>query len=108
MRLISAKKYDLPSLRESARRIETSNRKGCTLALRAQTGKPAKVSNIFTPKVRKKVLFPDILEPVSNIKACSLRVISLVMRCSEGIRGCPTASKAISYLLLRVGYTKLG
>ncbi|MNL39200.1 hypothetical protein D3C87_1614650 [compost metagenome] len=63
-RLISAKKYDSLSDKESDNRIETKTGNGCTFALLAQTGEPIPDKTILIPKLRKKVLLPDIFEPV--------------------------------------------
>ena len=93
IRFISAKKYDLPSLNESDNRIDTNSGSGCTSAFLAQTGNPSCVSSIFIPNVRRKVLLPDIFEPVRSTKCASSNTISLVTRSLSGIRGCPTASK---------------
>ncbi len=69
-RLISAKKYDSESDKESDNRIETNTGSGCTLASDAQITEPIPLSTMLIPKLLKNVLFPDILDPVKITKDC--------------------------------------
>src|SRR5580658_3978923 len=55
----------------------------------AHTGRPHWASRRLTPSVRRKVVFPDMLLPVTRIRrSCCPITRSLATRCEAGIRGC--------------------
>ena len=76
-RLISAKKYEVLSDKESERRMETNTLRGCTFAAAAQTGAPVPASTILIPKLLRNVLFPDMLDPVRIMKFSLEKSMSL-------------------------------
>ena len=59
-----------------------------TVKAEAQTGAPAKASTAFTPQVRRKVLLPDMFDPVTIMAfPAPSEVKLLLIRLSAGISG---------------------
>ena len=88
----SAKKYEEPSAKESLVRMLVINLIGEYIALEAQIGKPILHKTMLKDTVRKNVLFPAILAPVT-IKNCSFSIVkSLSIRPFVFNKGCPNFS----------------
>ena len=59
----------------------------------AHTGAPAKASTAFTPQVRRKVLLPDMFDPVTMMAFSAPSVAKLLLiRLFAGISGWPISS----------------
>ena len=80
------------SLRESAVRILEIKCTGVNAKDWAQTGAPIIPKTVLMPTVRRKVLFPDMLDPVINM-TCPRSPMekSLLTRWSTGSKGCAQA-----------------
>src|SRR5689334_9556459 len=77
----------------------------------AQTGAPHWLSKRLTPMVRRKVVLPDILEPVTSMSFCDRPTVqSFATRSEAGISGWarPVVSIWSCWLSTGVGQVKEG